>query len=78
LKQSQKTRITVNAMHTNGIPLIENAVLVSDASMKDSPVDGFRVVELRFIVPTRNAEDLFDSLRKGDVELLIQDIPPKI
>ena len=73
-----KSLITVSAVYKNGIPLFVDKKLVSDTRLLESQIDAFRVVELRFVVPTREAEDLYDSLKRGEVELLIQDIPPKI
>jgi hypothetical protein len=75
---NKKVRITVNAVYNTGVPLFEDREFIADSRVLQTPSASFRCVELRMMVPAREAEEFSNALRRGEVELVIQDIPPRM
>jgi hypothetical protein len=75
---NKKVRITVNAVYNTGVTLFEEREFIADSRVLQTPSEYFRCVELRIMVPTREAEEFVNALRQGESELNIQDIPPRM
>jgi hypothetical protein len=75
---TKKVRLIVNAVYSSGVYLFEEREFVGDSRLLQSPSSLFRCLEIRIMVPVREAEELATALRTGEVELNIQDIPSRM
>lgn len=75
---SKKVRVTVNAVYNTGVLLFQEREFIADSRVLQTPSECFRCVELRIMVPAREAEEFVNALRQGESELNIQDIPPRM
>jgi hypothetical protein len=71
-----KARIAVTAVYANGVTMLNEQEYLGDVAVKKPiPDSATSVIELRVAVPSKCAEELQEALRRGDVELLIENIP---
>ena len=71
-------RVDVRIVDTQGCTSMEGQ-LTADTIFRENPmiVQGqeYRVVDLRFLVPRAEAEDLVRAIRTGQVELSVDSVP---
>lgn len=71
----QKVRLTVSALYRDGQALYDEKELLADARVLSNDYfksKGDAVVELRFVVPKKDAESIVDGIRRGEAELNIE------
>lgn len=72
---AQKVRLTLTALYTDGQSLYDQVEFVADARILANDIlrnRGERVVELRFVVPQKDAESIVEGIRRGEAELNVE------